>query len=71
MAHDKMLVGYIIGSLRVVVGIVGLCWLARSVVKPNPREHLRWYDRIIRAIGVVILGSLILFGIPRWFGWVK
>jgi hypothetical protein len=64
-------VGYVIGLVRIVGSILCLFWMARTVVKPDPLEHLRWYDRILRGIGVLILGSLILFGIPHWFGWVK
>ncbi len=62
---------YLIGLLRLLTWIVGIFWLARSVIKPDPNEHLRWYDRLIRALGVLILGTLMLFGIPRWLGWLK
>jgi hypothetical protein len=56
---------------RVLGWIIGVIWAAVSVVRPDPAEHLRWYDRLIRAIGVLILGTFILFGIPIWFGWTK
>jgi hypothetical protein len=40
-------------------------------MRPDASEHLRWYDRLIRAVGVLILGTFLLFGIPSWFGWIN
>jgi hypothetical protein len=27
--------------------------------------------RLIQAIGVLIFGTFLLFGIPRWLGWIR
>jgi hypothetical protein len=72
LAMDNIIpLTYAAGLIRIIGWILGVYWLARSVIKPDPAEHLRWYARTIRAIGVLILGSLVLFGVPRWLGWVK
>jgi hypothetical protein len=60
---------YVLGVVRISLWVVGFVWLAKTVVKPDPDEPLRWYDRMLRAIGVILLFALLTFGIPRWFGW--
>ena len=37
----------------------------------SPVENLRWYDRVLRAVGVLILGMLLAFGLFSWLGWVR
>ena len=71
MGNGITFIRHLIGSVRLIGMIAFVYWLARSVVKPDPHEHLHWYDRVIRAMGVLIFASVLLFGIPRWFGWVK
>ena len=60
---------YAVGFIRILLWIVGLAWLAKTIVKPAHDEPLRWYDRTLRVIGVVLLLVLLTFGIPRWLGW--
>lgn len=71
MADHLSPLEYVLGLARIVVWVVGVIWMGRSVIRPDPDEHLRWYDRLLRAVGVLIVGTLLLFGIPRWLGWVK
>lgn len=60
---------YAIGLVRILIGIVGLVWCAKTVLKPDEDEPLRWYDRLLRALGVILLLVFLSFGIPRWLGW--
>jgi len=60
---------YAVGFARISLWIFGLAWLAKTIVKPGPGESLRWYDRALRAIGVLLVLVFLTFGIPRWLGW--
>jgi hypothetical protein len=60
---------FTVGIVRILLWIVGLVWLAKTVVKPDPDEPLTWFDRALRLIGVILLLAFLTFGIPRWFGW--
>jgi uncharacterized membrane protein YfbV (UPF0208 family) len=62
--------GYVVGALQVATWIVGLYWLAKSAIRPDPKNRLKWYDRIIRLVGVLMFGTFLLFGIPYWLGLV-
>lgn len=64
-------VAYALGLIRILLWIAASLWLAKSVVKPDPDEHLRWYDRTLRAVGVLLLLAFLTFGIPLWLGWHK
>ncbi len=35
--------------------------LFRSVIKPKPEDHLHWYDRVLRAIGGLILLAVFIY----------
>ena len=58
-----------IGLVRILIWIVGLVYLAKTVAKPDEDEPLRWYDRVLRALGVILVLVFLSFGIPRWLGW--
>ena len=46
-------------------GVDFLGWLvARALIRPRPGENLRWYDTVLRAAGVLILRTLLLFSVP-------
>jgi hypothetical protein len=58
-------------TLRITVWISCVAWLARTPFRSRPDENLRWHDRLLRAAGVLIIATLLMFGVPRWLGWVK
>ena len=49
----------LIGGLIVLILICGCIPasrdLFRSAIRPKPEDHLLWYDRVLRAIGGLIL----------------
>ena len=71
MPHRYSPLQYLVGFARIAVWVPCVIWLARSAIRPRPDENLRWHDRLLRAAGVLILATLLAFGIPRWLGWVK
>ena len=48
--------------------VFGSIWCAYTALRPDPAEHLRWYDRLIRAIGALILLTFLVFEIALWSG---
>ncbi len=56
---------YALGCVRILLWVVGLVWLAKTIVKPDRDEPLSWYDRTLRTIGVVLFLAFLAFGIPR------
>lgn len=69
--HHYSPLQYLVGFARIAVWISCVIWLARSAIRPRADENLRSYDKVLRAVGVLILGTLLAFGLPRWLGWVK
>ena len=58
-------VGYIRVALRLVMTALMAYWLAKTAIKPDQFEKLRWYDRLIRAIGAIMFLALLVGGL--WF----
>ena len=54
-----------IGGLLALLFFLGCGYAAwemfRSVVKPKPENHLRWYDRGLRAIGGLIFLAIYIY----------
>jgi hypothetical protein len=63
-------VWYLLGWVRIAIWVLGLSYAIHGVVKPAPEEHLRLWDRLIRAIGVVIILTILVAGFV-WGGWMK
>jgi Na+-driven multidrug efflux pump len=60
---------HILGWLIITVWIVGIYRLIRTVIKPSPDEKLRWWDRLIRAVGAILLLGLLIGGLI-WGQWL-
>lgn len=57
----------IIVGLFVLLLLVGMPFggwdLLRSAIKPKPQDHLRWYDRVLRFIGALLLFAVFVYGV--------
>ena len=50
--------------LLLLVGIPFGGWdLLRSAIKPKPQDHLRWFDRVLRVIGALMLFAIFVYGV--------
>jgi hypothetical protein len=49
--------------LLLVAGTPLAGWdLLRSAIKPTAQDRLRWYDRVLRVIGALMLLSIFVYG---------
>ena len=50
-------------GLRTAAIFASLAWIVWSGIKPKPRDSKAWYDRVIRAVGGVIIMLALLYGL--------
>jgi hypothetical protein len=62
----------LIAGLFVLLLLIGTPFggwdLLRSAIKPKPEDHLRWYDRVLRVVGALMLFAVFVYGIAA-IGW--
>jgi hypothetical protein len=60
---------YVSIALRLLTLAGCTYFLARTAMRPDELEELRWYDRVIRAAGAILILALSAFAIVSWLPW--
>ena len=47
----------------VIAYLVYMVWLVKSGIRPTRNDPTAWYDRAIRIVGGIVIGSALLAGV--------